>query len=282
MRRTRRGPRAPGPGTRSPHAVASWRGGAEVLAPAVPGAQGAAEDQDRSPWDRRWGRGRGRCARGETAACCSPPRGLRRGRTAPPPCRSVPLLLRSSRPGGRRLPSRTPPGRCPSPARSTRNEGGCAEHRGGLLAGVQRVALSPLAQSFASGQEAELRERPEAGAAGAPLPPRPGPSPAPSAACASAPQLAQLCPDPQAPQTYTLLAPAFTVSGLGAPCSTLAPMIGKQVSQCEHGGAHTPGPRELPWFVGWGELAPPERQSEPLPYRVPRSEERTAPPSGTG
>lgn len=167
MRRTRRGPRAPGPGTRSPHAVASWRGGAEVLAPAVPGAQGAAEDQDRSPWNRRWGR----CARGETAACCSPPRGLRRGRTAPPPCRSVPLLLRSSRPGGRRLPSRTPPGRCPSPARSTRNEGGCAEHRGGLLAGVQRVALSPLAQSFASGQEAELRERPEAGAAGAPLPP---------------------------------------------------------------------------------------------------------------
>lgn len=204
------------------------------------------------------------------------------GQDSAPPCRSVPLLLRSSRPGGRRLPSRTPPGRCPSPARSTRNEGGCAERRGGLLAGVQRVALSPLAQSFASGQEAELRERPEAGAAGAPLPPRPGPSPAQSAACASAPQLAQLCPDPQAPQTYTLLAPAFTVSGLGAPCSTLAPMIGKQVSQCEHGGAHTPGPRELPWFVGWGELAPPARQSEPLPYRVPRSEERTAPPSGTG
>lgn len=194
------------------------------------------------------------------------------------PCPSSCVLRR----GGRRLPSRTPPGRCPSPARSTRNEGGCAERRGGLLAGVQRVALSPLAQSFASGQEAELRERPEAGAAGAPLPPRPGPSPAQSAACASAPQLAQLCPDPQAPQTYTLLAPAFTVSGLGAPCSTLAPMIGKQVSQCEHGGAHTPGPRELPWFVGWGELAPPERQSEPLPYRVPRSEERTAPPSGTG
>ena len=59
-----------------------------------------------------------------------------------------------------------PPTSAPLPrARGQRWRGGVgrgggrvgAERRGGLLAGVQRVELSPLAPSFASGQEPELQ-----------------------------------------------------------------------------------------------------------------------------
>lgn len=114
----------------------------------------------------------------------------------------------------RRAPAPFPPPRPPSPVRRQRWRGGVgggAERRGGLLAGVQRVELSPLAPSFASGQEAELRWKGRRQRQGQPLSPLvPGPLPhllAP--ACASAPQLAEPRPDSQAPQISDPPTPGF-------------------------------------------------------------------------
>lgn len=84
----------------------------------------------------------------------------------------------------------------PPPARPEleQRRGGAAERRGGLLARVQQAELSPLAPSFASGQEAELRwkgQRQEPGARSILSPsPRGGLPHTLARACAQAPQLA--------------------------------------------------------------------------------------------
>lgn len=145
---------------------------------------------------------------------------------SPPPPRG-PL------PGGLRLPSPHlgPPPPCTDSA-GGEERGVGAERRGGLLAGVQLVELSPLAPSFASGQEAELRWKGRRQRHGQPLSPLvPGPLPhllAP--ACASAPQLAELRPDPQAPQISDPPTPGF--APFPALPSPFPAMAGRFPSRC--------------------------------------------------
>lgn len=180
-----------------------------------------------------------------------------------------------------RAPAPFPPPLRPSLVEGQRWRGGVgagrAERQGGLLAGVQRVELSPLAPSFASGQEAELRWKGRRRQQAASQPPRPGALSPPLSASGlrlCSPISLAAAPDPHAPWISDPPAPVCAASLL-APSPP--PPHGWPFPQASQGRGTPLAPHRQPWavsaassLVGWLEGGPAERQQEPPPHQGPR------------